>query len=344
MSRTASSDRCSSLASSPSIASPRTCSHGSSIVRNQCSTCSAPSTLRVQVACGDRRPRGEEPGRRLVPRPVQRVVQGAAACGQLHRSSELALMGHDVGQVVAAARLQLGVARRFGDVGSHGDVVRARARGFLWRLRSTPRAGVPSPDPGAGPRRLPPGGRSGSVGRLCCRRGRPRPSRTRCRCRARAADRARRSRPARRRCWRARSGRRTGAGPGGGCAPRPSRPARGPRTMRRVRHGRGRRARPRPRLPARTPGCCREADSEPSGSAALGWRGRRGRRCGFVVDDHQGAARQPADDVDRCGGGDVERFEHELHRRQRRAAGEGGECPQAALVVGEQQVVAPSDG
>ncbi len=76
----------------------------------------------LHVACGDRRPPREEPGRRLVPRPVQPVVQGAAACGELHRSSELALMGHDVGQVVAAARLQLDVARRFGDVGSHRDV------------------------------------------------------------------------------------------------------------------------------------------------------------------------------------------------------------------------------
>ena len=43
---TASSKRCWIRASSPSIASRRTCSHGSSTVRSQCSTCRRASTLR----------------------------------------------------------------------------------------------------------------------------------------------------------------------------------------------------------------------------------------------------------------------------------------------------------
>ena len=50
--------------------------------------------------------------------------------------------------------------------------------------RSTPRAGGHWLGPGAAPRRRPRPGRSGSVARPCCRRGRPRPSRTRSRCAA----------------------------------------------------------------------------------------------------------------------------------------------------------------
>ena len=53
---------------------------------------------------------------------------------------------------------------------------------------------------------------------------------------------------------------------------------------------------------------------------------------------------QPADDVDRRGCGHVEGFEDGLHRRQRRAAREGGQGPQPPLVIGEQQLVAPPDG
>ena len=68
-----------------------------------------------------------------------------------------------------------------------------------------------------------------------------------------------------------------------------------------------------------------------------------GHRRTLVVDDHERTAREPADHVDRRGCRHVERFEDELDRRQRRAAGEGGQGPQAPLVVGEQQLVAPPD-
>ena len=53
---------------------------------------------------------------------------------------------------------------------------------------------------------------------------------------------------------------------------------------------------------------------------------------------------EPADHVDRGGRRDVERGEHRLDRGQRRAAREGRQRPQAALVVREQEVVAPADG
>ena len=64
---------------------------------------------------------------------------------------------------------------------------------------------------------------------------------------------------------------------------------------------------------------------------------------GRLVHDHQRAAREPAHDVDCRLRRHVERAEHRLRRRERRAAGEGGQRPEAALVVGEQQVVAPPD-
>ena len=80
--------------------------------------------------------------------------------------------------------------------------------------------------------------------------------------RARAAGRARRSRPVRRRCWRARSGRRRDARPGGGCGHRRWRTRLRRRTTRRARRRRDRTARPRSSLRARTHGCCRAAGTE----------------------------------------------------------------------------------
>ena len=96
---------------------------------------------------------------------------------------------------------------------------------------------------------------------------------------------ARCSRPARRRCWRARPGRRRDARLGDCCAHlgwriRPRR-----RTMRRARRGRARTVRRRSSLRARTPGCCRAAGSERSSahrrrrrSPANGSRAGRPRR------------------------------------------------------------------
>ena len=65
-------------------------------------------------------------------------------------------------------------------------------------------------------------------------------------------------------------------------------------------------------------------------------------RC-VVVDDDQGPGGEPSDDVDRRGLRHVERREDGLDRGERGATGEGGERPQAPLVVREQQLVAPPD-
>ena len=72
-------------------------------------------------------------------------------------------------------------------------------------------------------------------------------------------------------------------------------------------------------------------------------RYRTGSRRVVVVDDDERTAREPPDHVDRRGRRHVERFEDELDRREGSAAGERGERPQPALVVGEQQLVAPPD-
>ena len=213
----------------------------------------------------DRRSGGEQPVRGLVPRPVQRVVDGPAAIGELHRGAELAVMGDDVGEVVAAAGLQVGVVGRLGQLGRCGDVVAGEVEVAGRRL--DPRReqeGVGSVPGRPGVAGQPPA-RSGSVARPCCRRGRPRPSRTRSRCAAPASGRARRPRPVPRRCWRARSGRRRGARLGGHCAHPRWRSRRPRRTRRRAPRGRARRARRRSWPRARTPGCCPAAGTAPDG-------------------------------------------------------------------------------
>src|SRR3954453_18081929 len=55
------------------------------------------------VAGGDRCSGGEQPVGSLVPWPVQSGVEGVTAIGQRQRVAELAMMGHDVGEVVRAA-------------------------------------------------------------------------------------------------------------------------------------------------------------------------------------------------------------------------------------------------
>ena len=75
--RTASSKRCSIRASSPSIASRRTWSHGSSTVAQPVLDLVARLGGARAVAGRDRGPGGEEPVRGLVPRPVQPVVERA---------------------------------------------------------------------------------------------------------------------------------------------------------------------------------------------------------------------------------------------------------------------------
>ena len=68
----------------------------------------------------------------------------------------------------------------------------------------------------------------------------------------------------------------------------------------------------------------------------------RARRA-VAVDREERTAGEATDDVDRRRGGHVERLEDGLDRGKRCTAGEGGERPEASLVVGEQQLVAPSD-
>ena len=109
--RTASSNR--SLAAGPARrGSPRRerAATGRRPARSQRCTWSAASTLRAWSPAEIAALAANSAVRRLVPRSVQGVVDGPAAIGQLHRSTELAVMRHDVGQVVGAARLQIGVA------------------------------------------------------------------------------------------------------------------------------------------------------------------------------------------------------------------------------------------
>ena len=63
----------------------------------------------------------------------------------------------------------------------------------------------------------------------------------------------------------------------------------------------------------------------------------------FIVDDHQRTAGEPADHVDHGSCRHVERLEDGLDGGKGCAASEGGKRPQASLVVGKQQVVAPPD-
>ena len=178
-----------------------------------------PRRCALAVTGRDRGSGGEQPVRGLVPRPVQPVVERAAAIGQLHRSTELAVVRDDVGEVVAAARLQVDVVGRVGQLGGRGDVVAGELEVTRRRLdprREQERAG---PVPGRG--RV-----AGRVERgqdplraSAVAEDDPGPAEPVDDARARAAGRARRSRPGRRRCWRARPGRRRGARPGGRCAP-----------------------------------------------------------------------------------------------------------------------------
>ena len=160
--------------------------------------------------------------------------------------------------------------------------------------------------------------------------------------RAPAAGRARRSTPTRRRCWRARRGRR----PDGRAWRLLRTPAvEASAVLGEPRGVRGERAiatvRPPPSPRGRTPGCCRAAGSGPSpdspdrvGGAAASRRRRRSRS--------ERLASRPTTSIAALGR-HVEGLQHELHRWQRRTACERGESPEAALVVGEQQVVAPPD-
>ena len=284
---TASSKRCCRRASSPSIASRRTCSHGSSTCLQPVLDVIAASTLRSLVAGGDRGSGGEEPVRGLIPRPVQSGVQRAAAVGELQRVAELAVVRHDVGEVVAAARLQVDVVDRVGELGGCGDVVAGEFEVDRSTLRAIRRAAE---------RWRARRWRGGVAGRVECGQDSlrasavaehdPRPSEPVDDARARAADRGScvhakaasmlaRSARAKARCsaW---SLLRTPCVDDRGGLGEPCR-VRG--------RARARSCRRRPSLRARTRGRCRAAGSERASthrrrrrSPANGWRGDRRRR------------------------------------------------------------------
>ena len=200
------------------MASRRTRSHGSSTMRSQCWTWSRASAARTAVTGRDRGSGGEQRVRGLIPWPVQPVVQHPAASGELQRMLPLAVMGHDVGEVVAAARLR-GRRRRSrpparwrrprGDgpveipvdasihAASSSAPARSRtgrrvARGVEGGQDALRASAVAEDDPGP-TEPVDDGERAQRVAAL-------------------------RSRPARRRCWRARCERRPDARPGERCA------------------------------------------------------------------------------------------------------------------------------
>ena len=86
------------------------------------------------VAGGDRGSGGEEPIRGPIPGPVEPLVERAAAIGQLQRPTKLAVMRHDVGQVVTAARLQVDVIDRLRQFGGGGDVLASELEAARRRL------------------------------------------------------------------------------------------------------------------------------------------------------------------------------------------------------------------
>ena len=219
-----------------------------------------------------------------------------AAVGQLQRLLPLAVVRDDVGEVVVAARLQVGVARP------------ARRRSSMCCARELEVAGRRL-DPGREQQRASPARSAGAASpaaasaaeeplrRRGCRRARSTPSRTRWRCAARAAGRARRSRPARRRCSRARRARRRGARPGGAAHAGGRRAGRGgvPRGVR------GERALGQPGLGHRLEREGADAVEQPVA--------RRPRST--ITSERLG---EPADHVDRRRRGHVERLEHRLDR------------------------------
>ena len=221
---TASSKRCWMRASSPSTASPRTCSHGSSTVSQPVLDLIDGLDAARLVAGGDRGAGGEEPVGGLIPRPVQPLVERVAAIGQLERVD---------GTRRGATRRRRGstqhrACRSTSLIASASSVAAA-----MWSSGELEATGRRFDPRGEQQRVGPVAGRGGVAGRV--ERGQdplrasavteddPGPAEPVDEAERDAAGRARCSRPARRRCWRARPGRRRGARLGGCCAPRRSR-------------------------------------------------------------------------------------------------------------------------
>ena len=207
---TASSNRCWIRASSPSTASRRTWSHGSSTIREPVLDLIARLDAALLVAGGDRGPGGEEPVRGLVPRPVHALVERVAAIGELHRvrgTRRDATRRRRGSSCTAPAgrrrrsRRRARSRRRCGRGRARGDPVDASIHAAS--SSASARSAVGSRAAGGIERGQDPL-RAAAVAEHD-----PRPAEPVRRCRARAVVRARRSTPARRRCWRARLGRTT---------------------------------------------------------------------------------------------------------------------------------------
>ena len=214
-------------------------------------------------------------------------------------------MRHDVGEVVAAPRLQVDVVDRVGQFGGGGDVVAGELEVDPSTLRSTPRA--------AGRR---PGRAVGAASPAAS-------SAARIRCAPRLSPRTTQAQPnpltmssATQRVVRGAPRQRgvdVGAlGPGEGEV----------LGLAAAAHTRCRRSRPRPRT---MPACAARARSVSPASVIASSanarmlsssRYRTGRDRAVVVDDHERTAREPPDHVDRRGRRHVERFEDGLDRRR----------------------------
>ena len=176
---TASSNRCWMRASSPSIASRRTWSHGSSTVSQPVLR---PDRALRRCAPG-RRPRSRPGRRRASSRPdptagparrrARRCDRSAPSPAGTRRDATRRRRGSSSSAPAGRRRRSRRPARWRRRCG------RGRARGDPSTLRSTPRAAGRWPGLGPAPRRRRRRVRPGSVARLGCRRGRPRPNRTR---------------------------------------------------------------------------------------------------------------------------------------------------------------------
>ena len=132
--------------------------------------------------------------------------------------SELAVVRHDVGEVVAAARLQIDVVDRVGELGGLGDVVAGGCE--VSGRRFDPCGEQQGGRPLVGGAALPAAVECGqdSLRASAVAEHDPRPSEPVDDAERERAGRGPCSTPARRRCWRARSGRTRGVRLGGCCA------------------------------------------------------------------------------------------------------------------------------
>ena len=139
----------------------------------------APRRRATRVAGRDRGAGGEQRVRGLVPRPVQPVVERAAAGGELQRVLPLAVVRDDVGEVVARSAPAGRRRRSRRPARPRRRRAGGPARGRPSTPRSTPRAAARRRGRAPGPRRPRRRARPGCAARRGCRRARSTPSRTR---------------------------------------------------------------------------------------------------------------------------------------------------------------------